>query len=619
MNTPPADAGMSAPPAWRLWPYVAPHLGRGGLATLAMALRALVLVVTPWPLKFIMDSVLLHHHVPSWLLAVLPAAQTDRMLLLNVMAASMFVLGLADAWLNYMANRLFLSLAQRVMFAMRRDLFAHLLRLPLAFHRTQRGGDIMTRMIDDIARVQDLIAGVGTGLLPHALTIGGMVLVMFVVDWRYAVLAVAIAPLLAGLTHVWGRWQRRALRHMRARDGDLWSMVQETLGVVALVQACRAETREDRRFAAVGGAGLQAGLASIRIQAPFAPLVNLIIALSTGVIIWYGAVQVVHKALTAGDLLVFMAYLRGLVTPARQMAKSGSVFGRAVVAMGRLRDIFAVPPAVRDRPGARAPAVCLGRLDYQGVAFGHVAGQPLLHDISLSVEPGAMLALVGPSGAGKSTLASLAGRFADPSAGTVRLDGHDLRDLPLDFVRRNVMVMQQESLLLHGTVWENIAYGRDGATRADAIEAARAVGVDSVLGRLADGFDRMVGERGSLLSGGQKQCIAIARAMLSEAPVVVLDEPSSNLDALTEGRIVAALRKLAATRACIVIAHRLVSVRSADRILVLEAGRIAQAGTHDELLAAGGLYARMWHSQNAEPAHANQPAEPAHTRQPARA
>lgn len=593
---------MTGPTPWRLTPYLRPHAGRSALAGTVMTARALVLVLMPWPLKFIIDSVVLSHALPPWLGGVLPDPQTARVALLDVLALAMLVLGAADAWLNYLGNRLFLDIGQRVVLAIRCDLFAHLQRLSLSFHKARRGGDAMARMTNDVSKLQSLVSALGSGVLPHLLTIVGMIVVMVVVDWRYALIALAVVPLLMATTVIWSRRLHGRLTQLRSRDGEVWSMAQETLGAVALVQACGREEYEDRRFAGAAVASLDASLAANRVQAQFAPLINLITAISTGLITWYGAEQVLQGRLTAGELLVFLAYVRGLVTPARQLAKAAPVFGRAAVAIARLRDIFAEQPGIADRPGLRAPPVCLGQIEFRGVSFSHEPGRITLQGISLGAEPGSMAALVGPSGSGKSTLASLAARFADPATGTVLLDGRDLRDLPLAYVRHNVMLMQQDSMLLHGTVWRNIAYGRDGATRDDAIEAARAAGVDDILACLPDGYDQLVGERGGMLSGGQRQCIAIARAMLSDAPVVILDEPSSNLDALTESRIVRAMHKLAMSRTCIVIAHRLGSVQAADRILVMEAGRIVQSGTHDELLALGGLYARMWRTQEAEPA-----------------
>ncbi len=338
------------------------------------------------------------------------------------------------------------------------------------------------------------------------------------------------------------------------------------------------------------------------VQAQFTPLVNLLIGIGAAAVTWYGAVRVLDGSLTPGDMLLFLAYLRGMVTPARQIAKAAPMLGRAAVALERMRGIFAEPVAVADAPGVLAPPRCVGRLEFRGVGFAHAPGVPTLADIDFRLEPGQLVALVGPTGAGKSTIAALAVRLADPDSGQVLLDGQDLRALPLGFVRRHVALMLQDAPLLHGTVWENIAFGRPGADRAAAIGAAVAAGVDDIIATLSDGYDHQVAERGATLSGGQRQCIAIARATLAEARVVILDEPSSSLDAATERRSAAALARLTQTRATLVIAHRLATIRHADLILVVEGGRIVQRGTHRVLRGQGGLYGRLLWAQ--EHAHA---------------
>ncbi len=587
----------SAPP-WRLRRLLraqARLLVPGGFA---MAARAMVLILLPWPLKFIIDSVLLDKPLPSALALWLPDPGRDPLALLTALALTMLALGVADAALAYFGNRAFLDAGQRVVFALRRELFGHLLRLPPSFHRGRRAGELMSRLSGDVNRLQDFLAAVGTGIIPHFLTIAGMLAVMVALDWRYALVALAITPVLALISERWTGKLRRALRAVRASDGALWGMAQETLGAVPLVQSCGRESHEEARFAAQAQTSLAASLLANRAQAQFTPLVNLVIALGSGAITWYGAMRVLRGDLTAGDLLVFLAYLRGLVTPARQLAKAGPVYGRTMVALERIREIFATQPAIADKPGVLPPETSTGRIEFRGVYFGHLAGSSVLEDISFTIEPGRLVALVGPTGAGKSTIAALAARFADPVGGAILLDGRDLRDLPLAYVRRRVAVMAQESMLLAAPVWENIAYGRIGADRAAAIRAARRAGVEEIIAALPHGFDHELAERGASISGGQRQAIAMARAVLADAPVVILDEPSASLDAFSEVQMMAALRRVTAARAALVIAHRLATIERADTILVLERGRIVQAGTHRSLLAEGGLYASLWRSQN---------------------
>ncbi len=589
------------PRRWRLQPYLLAERRRILLGGLAMAGRAGVLVLLPWPLKFVVNSVILHKRPPHWLRQALPFLQDHPMLLLNLLGASMLALATVDSLLDYLGGRLFLAAGQRAVFAVRQELFGHLARLPLAFHRRRRSGELMSRLGEDVVRINDIVTVPGTSLLPHLLTLGGIIAVMLLVDWRYALLAMSSLPLLVFVTRRWSWLLRRRFRVVRSSDGDLWAMAQETLGALPLVQTCGREEDAARGFSRLAAQSLHAGVAASDIQAQFTPLVNLLIGIGAAAVTWYGAVRVLAGSLTPGDLLLFLAYLRGMVTPARQIAKAAPILGRAAEALERVREIFAEPVAVADAPGAAAPPSCAGVLEFRDVGFAHAPGKATLADIGFRLEPGRLVALVGPTGAGKSTIAALAVRLADPATGQVLLDGQDLRALPLGFVRRHVALMLQDAPLLHGTVWQNITYGCPGADRRAAIRAAVAAGVDEVITALPDGYDHQVAERGAALSGGQRQCIAIARATLAEARVVILDEPSSSLDAATERRIAAALARLTATCATLVIAHRLATIRHADQILVVEDGRIVQRGTHRALREQGGLYGLLLRAQEQAP------------------
>ena len=577
--------------------HLRPHQRRLILAATAMAGRAAVLVLMPWPLKYVVNCVILGKHAPHWLRELVPEIAGDRLTLLYLLGAAMIVFAAVDALLDYLGNRLFLEAGQRVVSSLRQQVFAHLLSLPLAWHRRRRGGDLMTRLSEDVGQIQDLVAVIGTGLLPHALTIAGIIAMMISVDWRYALLVVATLPALAFVSSHWAKKLRLRLREVRREDGEMWAMAQETLAALPLVQASGRERFEVGRFARCARQSLGCGVATTRTQAQLPSLVNLLVGLGTAAITWYGATRVLAGSLTPGDLLLFLAYLRGMVTPARQLTKSGPVLSQAFVAIERIRELLGQAVEIADPPLPFEPEQAVGKLEFRAVSFSYGPARAALNDISFRLQPGRRVALVGPTGAGKSTIAALATRLADPDSGEVLLDGHDLRHLRLGYVRRRVAVMLQDAPLLHGTVWENIAYGRLGAGREEAIDAAIAAGVDEILGVLPDGYDTLVAERGASLSGGQRQCVAIARATLADAQVVILDEPSSSLDAGTERRIAAALDRLTTDRASLVIAHRLATICEADEILVLERGRIIQRGDHKSLLRQGGLYSGLVRSQ----------------------
>ncbi len=573
--------------------YVRPQWRILSAGSAAMALRAGVLAVVPWPLKFIIDSVIYRKPLPSALSGLLPGSG-HRVELLGVLCLLTLALGLLDALLDYSGNRLFLDAGQRLVLSLRQDLFAHLQRLSLDFHRRHRGGDLMSRLSGDVQKLQDLITAVGGDLIQHIMTVIGITAVMLSVDWGYGLVVLATIPAMFAIIRVYTGLLRQAIWRIRHHEGELWSLAHEVLGSVHLVQAYGQERHEDQRFAAGARKIFVAGRVANNLQAQFSPAMTLAVAAATAVIAWYGAVRVLDGRITAGELLVFLAYFRALTSPTRRVAKTARIVGRASVAVERIGEYLLETPSVREPALALVPRDCAGRVVFEGVSFGYTPGEPVLSDISLALEPGKTVALVGSTGAGKSTIAGLISRFHDPVEGRILLDGHDLRTISLGFLRRQVALVLQEPVIFRASVWENIGYGCEGTTRADAIAAARAVGIDDVIEQLPGGYDYVAAERGQTLSGGQRQCISIARAMLSNAPVVILDEPSSNLDAVTEARLMDAVKRLIANRAALVIAHRLKTMTDADQILVLERGRIVQRGTHSLLLREPGPYVTLW-------------------------
>lgn len=574
--------------------YLKPQWRSLGVGSLAMALRAGVLALVPWPLKFIIDTVIGNKPLPADLAVLLPDVQTHRVALLGVLCATTLGLGLADALLDYAGSRLFFDTGQRLVYTLRRDLFSHLQRLSLDFHRRHRGGDLMSRLSGDVQKLQDLITAVGGDLIQHILVIGCIAAIMVRVDWRYALVVLGTIPILFGIIQIYTRLLRQAIRQVRRYEGDLWSLAQEVLSSIQLIQAYGRERHEEHRFAAGARRIFQAGKDANDLQAQFSPALTLAVATSTALIAWYGAVRVLDGRITAGELIVFLAYFRSLTAPTRRVAKTVRIIGRASVAVERIADYLFELPTIAEPPLALVPQDCTGCIDFENVTFGYAPGPNILEEVTFRLEPGKKIALVGPTGAGKSTIANLISRFHDPAKGRVLLDGRDLRGLKLAFIRRQVALVLQEPVILHATVWENICYGLEGTTRTDAIGAAKAAGIDDIIAHLPGGYDYMISERGQTLSGGQRQCISIARAMLADAPVIILDEPSSSLDAETESRLMDSIGRLTANRTALIIAHRLRTVIAADEILVLDQGRIIQRGRHDRLLREPGVYARLW-------------------------
>ena len=574
--------------------YLKPHTATIAAAGAAMSLRSVFLLLAPWPIKFIVDNVIFQKPLPHRLASFLPDPLVHRLWLLDVLGLSLLAVGAADAVLAYGGNRLLLKAGQRAIFAVRRDLFAHLQRLSLSFHRRQRIGDLMARLGGDIQSLQDFVVVSGTSVFTHALTVASMAAIMLAIDWRFALVVMSAAPVLLWIARHYRTLLRQAFRRARRKEGELWSKVQEIIANVQVVQAYGQEPHEDNRFSEKAAESLSATLAASSRQTQLEPLVGLVMGVATAAVAWYGATRVLSGRITAGELLVFLAYLRAMAAPVRQFARAAGVFSKASVAAERLGDIFAEKSEIRDLSPSRTLPLCRGELEFRGVSFAYAAEVPVLCDVSFKVKPGQTVAVVGATGAGKTTLVSLVPRFHDPVHGQVLLDGHDLRDLSLAYVRSQIALVLQQPLVFHGTVWENIAYGRAGANRADAVAAARAAGIDDLIEAMSGRYDTLVGERGGTLSGGQRQCISIARAMLRNAPIVILDEPTTGIDPDAERRILQALRHLTAGRTTLIIAHRLATVVAADVILVLHRGAVIESGTHQQLLVRRGRYFDLW-------------------------
>lgn len=574
--------------------HVQLRAGRLWAVALLLVARSAVLLAVPWPLKVIIDTVIYQKHLSHWLSSYLPDPVHHRIALLNVLGLVLLGLGAAENYLSYNGDRLLLIVGQQAVFQLRAKLFSHLQRLSLAFHRRQRIGDLMSRLGGDINALQDFVINAGSGVLAHLLTIMGMATVLFALDWRYALVVVATAPLLLWVTNRYARRVKESLRRARRKESEVWGMVQENLGGIHVVQAYGREDSEAARFTRQVEESLGIALEATSLQLQLPRLVGFVFAVGTAGALWFGAIEVMNGRITAGELLVFLAYLRGMATPVRQVAKMVGSFGKAEVAAERIGDLLAEVTDIREAPDAIRLEGCAGNIEFRSVSFGYSADVGVLADVSFRVGPGETIALVGATGAGKSTIASLIPRFYDPTAGAVLLDGVDLRKLSLDSLRGQIAVITQEPLLFTGTVWENIAIGRPDADRHDAVAAARASGIDHLIMDLPDDYDTVIGERGATLSGGQRQFISFARAMLKDAPILILDEPTSSLDSGTETLLGAALKRLSSGRTTLIIAHRLATVVSVDRILVLDHGRIVQCGPHDDLLRRPGPYADLW-------------------------
>ena len=558
-------------------------------------LRAVLQWVAPLPLKLIFDNVLSNHRLPR-VLAWLPASHTAR---LYAFSGAMVVIAVLLGLTAYGANALLAGAGQRVVYDLRCRLFRHLESQSARFHQSRPVGDLLSRLGGDVQAMQSVVVNVLPVAAENSLTVAGMIVIMVVLDWQFSLLALALLPGLYGVIRHYMSAIKTAQRGARRNEGLATAAAQQTLVALPVVQAFGTEDTEADRYAALAQQGLSANRRSVLLQSRFTPLVTVLMTLSTALVMFFGARQVMGGRLTAGDLLVFSAYFRGMYSPARQLSKLAGMMGRGHASAERVTELLATQDHVPQRLHARSPRYVGGSIAFDHVSFSHTGSDLVLDDICLTVAAGHQHALVGATGSGKSTLVRLVARFADPDAGSVLLDGVDLRDLELDWLRRQMAFVPQEMALLRPTVWENIAYGSPRASRADAVAAARTVGVHAVLADLRDGYDTEVGERGGGLSGGQRQCVAMARAMVRDAPILLLDEPTTGLDGATESVVIEALSRLCEGRTTLMVSHQLNAVYGADAITVLAQGRIVEQGTHADLLEAGNAYSHLHRSAGA--------------------
>ena len=582
-----------------------PHWRALSIALLAAIVYAATRLLEPWPIKIIFDSVLLGLPVdlPLEPLERLLAGDPARILFAAVVA----ILGLAvlRGFAYYQQSTRTSAVGQDVVMGIRRRLFAHLQRLSMGFHDRASTGDLLTRLTGDINMLRELLVASLLSAVSETVLLVGFVIVMFAMDARLALLAILVVPVILVMVSVYSGPIRDAATKQRRREGELAGRLQQVLAGMHVVQLFAREGDEEERLRRLNKRSLKSGLKATRLEAQLNRAVELAIAGATAVVLWFGALQVLDGALTPGELIVFVAYTQGFYRPLRRLSRITERASKASSCMDRVLEVLGRTPDVRG--GSRQAPAFQGDIRLESITFGYQKDRPVLEGLDLHVRPGQTVALVGATGAGKSTLLGLVPRLYDPTAGHVLIDGADIRDLTLKSLRDQISVVPQDGVLFGGDFLENIRYGRPDATEQDVVAAARDAFIHDVIEATPDAYATIIGERGVTLSGGQRQRLAIARAIVKDAPIVLLDEPATGLDVEAEELVMAALDRLLANRTAIVVAHRLATVERADVICVLHEGRIAEQGSHAELLARNGRYAALYHRQLAPQATASAP------------
>lgn len=567
------------------------HSGRLMVAVATVMLASAAEVLKPWPLKFVIDNVLRGAPAPSWL----PAIARSDLLVASCMA--MIVLYVVLGIFNVAANYMTIEIGQQMVNELRAQLFDHLQRLSLSFHRRREIGDLMVRLAYDTFAIQSIAMNGFFPIVSAFILLAGMFIVMVRMDAEMTLIALAIAPVLLVLIAAVSSRIDQLAGGARIKESRLYTVAHSAIAAIHVVQAFSREAESYREFVQSSSASLRYTLRMYVLQTFYSGAVNVLIAVGTASVIYVGARHVMSGSLSIGDLVVFTAYLASLYGPINQISQTFGQIQGAKAGLRRCLELLAIDPEIKDAPGAQPIGRARGEIEFAGVEFSYEPDRPVLRAISFKALPGEKIAIVGPSGSGKTTIASLLARFYDPQAGSIRIDGRDIRSITVASLRANIAMVLQPPLLLGDTMRNNLAFGREHADDSAINSAVERARLGPVVAKLDHGLDEMIGQGGHSLSEGEAQRVTIARALVKDAPIIVMDEPTSALDAETERMVLDAVEDAMRGRTTLVIAHRLSTIQNADRIIVLRDGGIVEQGKFDELLSRGGFFSYLYNIQ----------------------
>ena len=578
---------------------VRPYRGTLVVILLAMIVQTAMSVAAPWPLKIILDNVVGSHKLAPWLDDLLrPVLGGGSKMQIAVAAAlAVVIIAVAGAIASYVSNYYTTSVGQWVANDLRLRTYHHLQQQSLSYYDTHQSGTLLSTITSDVSTIQSFASSATLDIIVDLFTIIAMLMIMFRLNWDFTLIAVAVTPFLLLLVSRFNKAVKKATHEVRKQQSKVVSVVEQGLESMRVTKAFGRQDLAEEGLAVVSQATVDAALKARRIKSLLSPIVSITVALCTAVVMWRGSSLILAGAMTAGALTVFLAYLRKFFKPVQDLATMTNTIAQAAVGVDRIRAILDADTIIPERPEAREPKTLAGEIEFDHVAFAYDPGAPVLTDVSFKVKAGQMVGVVGPTGCGKSTVVSLIPRFYDPTAGTVRIDGADIREYKKGPLRAQIGYVLQEPGLFAGSVRDNIAYGKPGVTDEQIHEAARLANADEFIAKMPHGYDTMIGERGETLSGGQRQRIGIARAIIRNNPILILDEPTAALDTESEKLVIDALENLMKGRTVLTIAHRLSTIRDADKIVVLKDGVVAEEGSHDQLLARGGVYAELYRIQ----------------------